>query len=58
MICLTSRYEGLGKVLLEAIACEVPILASRVGGIPEIVKNKHNGYLIDSININKLKVKW
>jgi glycosyltransferase involved in cell wall biosynthesis len=53
MICLTSSYEGLGKVLLEAIACEVPILATRAGGIPEIVKNKFNGYLINTININK-----
>lgn len=53
MICLVSNYEGLGRVLLEAIACKVPILATRTGGIPEIVKHKYDGYLINSMNMNK-----
>lgn len=53
MICLVSKYEGLGRVLLEAIACKVPILATRTGGIPEIVKHKYDGYLINSMNMNK-----
>ena len=38
--------EGLGVSLLEAAACGVPIIACRAGGIPEIVQDKFNGYLV------------
>ena len=46
MLCLSSKYEGLGLVLLESLASGVPILATRSGAIPEIVKNKINGHLV------------
>jgi glycosyltransferase involved in cell wall biosynthesis len=46
ILCLSSKYEGLGLVLLESLASEVPVLATRTGAIPEIVKNKINGYLV------------
>lgn len=39
--------EGLGVSLLQAAACAVPIVGSRAGGIPEIVKHGENGYLIE-----------
>jgi glycosyltransferase involved in cell wall biosynthesis len=39
--------EGLGVSLLEAAACGVPIIATRVGGIPEIVLDGVNGFLIE-----------
>jgi glycosyltransferase involved in cell wall biosynthesis len=42
-----ARMEGLGVSLLQAAAAGVPIVASRVGGIPEIVQDGVNGYLID-----------
>ena len=42
-----ARMEGLGVSLLQTAAAGVPILASRVGGIPEIVQDGYNGYLID-----------
>lgn len=39
--------EGLGVSLLEAAACGVPIIASRAGGMPEIVRHGVNGFLIE-----------
>jgi len=42
---LSSRNEGLGRVILEAMSCSVPVIATRVGGVPEIIANNANGLL-------------
>jgi glycosyltransferase involved in cell wall biosynthesis len=42
-----SLHEGLGSSLLAAMACEVPICASRTGGIPEIIQDGETGYLFN-----------
>jgi starch synthase len=42
-----SIYEPLGIVNLEAMGCEVAVLASRVGGIPEVVDHHKTGELVD-----------
>ena len=42
-----SVYEPLGIVNLEAMGCETAVLASRVGGIPEVVANKETGEIVD-----------
>jgi starch synthase len=42
-----SIYEPLGIVNLEAMGCETAVLASRVGGIPEVVSHKTTGELVD-----------
>jgi starch synthase len=42
-----SIYEPLGIVNLEAMGCETAVLASRVGGIPEVVSHKQTGELVD-----------
>jgi glycosyltransferase involved in cell wall biosynthesis len=52
IFCLSSKYEGFGLVLLESLASGVPVLATRSGAIPEIIKNKKNGYLVKYGDIN------
>lgn len=50
LFALPSRAESFGIVLLEAMACRKPVIASAVGGIPEIVVNGKNGILVESDN--------
>lgn len=42
---LPSKWEGFGLVLIEYMACDKPIVASDIGGIPDIIKDKENGLL-------------
>jgi glycosyltransferase involved in cell wall biosynthesis len=48
MFVFSSSVEGMPLVLLEAMYFGKPIVATAVGGIPEIVENGYNGYLVDS----------
>ncbi len=54
---LPSIKEAFGLVLLEAMAAGIPIVASRVGGIPEIVENQKSGLLVESENSSALAEK-
>lgn len=47
---LPSHYEGLPTVILEAMACGLPIVATNISGNVEIIKNNINGLLIDPKN--------
>lgn len=45
VVCLSSREEGMGSVLLDALAFGKPIAATRAGGIPEVVVDRECGLL-------------
>ncbi len=47
LVILCSEMEGLPIVLLEALSMSIPCLATRVGGIPELIGDGLNGYLVD-----------
>lgn len=47
VLLLCSEMEGLPIVLLEAMSMSVPCIASNVGGIPELINDGSNGFLID-----------
>jgi glycosyltransferase involved in cell wall biosynthesis len=52
---LTSKSEALGYVILEAGKAELPVIASAVGGIPEIIENGKSGTLVEAENIKEIR---
>ena len=46
LFILTSRMEGLPITLLESMAANTPIIATNVGGMPEVVRLAQNGYIV------------
>ncbi len=46
LFVLSSHLEGLGSSLLDAMACRLPVVATRAGGIPEIVQHGKTGLLV------------
>jgi len=51
---LPSHSEGLPNVVLEAMACGLPIIATRVGGIPEAVEDGKSGILVEKQDVASL----
>jgi glycosyltransferase involved in cell wall biosynthesis len=54
LLLLPSDNESFGRVLVEAMACQIPVVATRVGGIPEIVRHGKDGILVPTDASRKL----
>jgi glycosyltransferase involved in cell wall biosynthesis len=48
LVAPSQKPEGMPMVLLEASACGLPLLSTRLGGIPEVVRDGINGLLLDN----------
>jgi glycosyltransferase involved in cell wall biosynthesis len=46
LFVLPSENETFGQVFIEAMSCGLPVIGTKVGGIPEIISDSYNGYLI------------
>ncbi len=53
---LPSELESFGLAALEAQACEVPVIATRIGGIPEVVNDGESGFLSEVGDVEKMSV--
>jgi glycosyltransferase involved in cell wall biosynthesis len=51
---LPSKYEGFGIVFLEAMLTNTPVISTNISAIPEIIKNKYNGILIEPGNVKQM----
>ena len=47
LFLLPSQLESFGLAALEAMACEVPVIATKGGGVPEVVEHGVDGYLVE-----------
>jgi len=56
ILCLSSINEGMPNVVVEALSSGLPVVATAVGGIPELVKPEINGYLAPSGHVEELGI--
>jgi glycosyltransferase involved in cell wall biosynthesis len=55
LFVLPSLNEGMGRVLAEAMAAKLPVVGTRVGGIPDLIKHGENGLLVPPANAAALR---
>jgi len=46
ILILTSRNEGTPIAVIEAMASQIPVVATAVGGVPDLIHHDHTGYLV------------
>ena len=57
LLCITSRQEGLPLVALEAMAHGIPVLAFRLGALPDLIQPDINGWIIPEGNLKEMSQK-
>lgn len=57
MLALPSFAEGLPVVLMEALAAGIPVIASQIAGIPELVRNGETGFVVPAGDVEALTVR-
>jgi glycosyltransferase involved in cell wall biosynthesis len=55
LFVLPSSTEGLSNSMLEAMSCGLPVLATKVGGAPDVIEHQVSGWLIPSEDVDALK---
>jgi glycosyltransferase involved in cell wall biosynthesis len=53
-LVLASEREPFGRVIVEAMACGVPVIATRAGGVPEIIRHQQDGLLVAPDSVEEL----
>jgi N-acetyl-alpha-D-glucosaminyl L-malate synthase BshA len=54
LFLLPSEIESFGLAALEAMSCQVPVVAYRVGGLPEVIEDGRSGFLVDKGDIEAM----
>ena len=57
VVVVPSQREGFGLVAVESLACGIPVICTRVGGLKSIVKDEYNGYFFAKNDFKDLKIK-
>jgi glycosyltransferase involved in cell wall biosynthesis len=57
LFVVTSIFEGLCSTIIDAMYCGVPVVATNVGGVPELVENNVNGFLCEVRNYHDISEK-
>jgi glycosyltransferase involved in cell wall biosynthesis len=57
---IPSVQENLSNMVVEAMACNIPVVAFNIGGMPDMIKHKENGWLAKPFEVNDLAtgIKW
>ena len=56
LLCLPSLSEGVPNVILEAFACGIPVVANKVGGVPEVISDERAGLMTVAANPKELAI--
>lgn len=52
ILAVPSRYEGMGMVIVEAMAASKPVVGANCGGIPEVINNDETGYIFNGNDLS------